>query len=310
MNVKKIEETSKDITVRVNDKTFSDDSFRTIQVDRKKGISQRIGELKSSGKTETHSFIFLKDNGWTPDSAKEWVESKDYTVKNVSSYVMDCAIKHMDDNGLDMGDIAFFTESNEFQVKEMTDDNGMELFWIKGYLSTYDLDRGSDFVVKGGYDKTNEEHKKLKKFPLLRDHSACTDDQMGAWVKFKIDDKGYYVEGYIVVDEKSRHIVNLIKAGALNTLSAGGIWVYDKVIQKENNGENVTMYPIKDMLIFEGSIVTIPMNPEAQFTAKAFKNPQKVSENEKSVEDIITQLANDPETSALIKKYTKGNDSK
>lgn len=51
-------------------------SFRTINIDKAKGIQAVIGKLKSDpkGTTKTQKFIFEKAKGWTMAKAKKWVE--------------------------------------------------------------------------------------------------------------------------------------------------------------------------------------------------------------------------------------------
>jgi len=61
---------------------FVKDSFRTIDIDAKKGIKAVIGKLKSDpqGSTKTQKFIFDKSKGWTLESARQWVKdhNKEY----------------------------------------------------------------------------------------------------------------------------------------------------------------------------------------------------------------------------------------
>ncbi len=79
----KPEETDNYIHIRVEppDK-FVDESFRTINIDKEKGIQAVIGKYKAdpNGSTHIQKYIFAKDKGWTMESAQQWVkDNKDFS---------------------------------------------------------------------------------------------------------------------------------------------------------------------------------------------------------------------------------------
>lgn len=68
------EVTEEYIRIRVrNPDDFQKDSFRTIDIDKGKGIKAVIGRLKGETTTTTQSFLFDKDK-WTVAEAQKWVE--------------------------------------------------------------------------------------------------------------------------------------------------------------------------------------------------------------------------------------------
>ena len=176
---------------------------------------------------------------------------------------------HCESTGETMDNTKVFVEYSNFEVKA----NEAEGCKIAGYLSTFkNVDRQNDIVLATAFDKTI---KGLKMLPMLRDHCNCTDDQVGSWVKFKVDEVGLYVEGVIVEDEETAHLLALIKGGHLNTLSMGGLFKYAP--RPDNKGYSI----IEEVVLLEGSIVSIPANPLAKFEAKSLASePEEVAKSE------------------------------
>jgi hypothetical protein len=85
------EETEDFVHIRVKDPDlFVDGSFRTIDIDAKKGIKAVIGKLKSDpkGSTVVQKFIFDKSKDWTMEKAQTWIkehkDSKDSAAQEMS----------------------------------------------------------------------------------------------------------------------------------------------------------------------------------------------------------------------------------
>jgi len=84
--VTKPEETEDYIHIRVRDPgDFQEDSFRTIDIDKGKGIKAVIGRLKGETTTTVQKYIFDKSKGWTMASAQAWVNDnkKEYEELNI-----------------------------------------------------------------------------------------------------------------------------------------------------------------------------------------------------------------------------------
>lgn len=90
--VTKPEETEDFIHIRVRDPgDFQDGSFRTIDIDKGKGIKAVIGRLKGETSTTVQKYIFDKSKGWTMASAQAWVKEHEkqiieYEVKGAIPY--------------------------------------------------------------------------------------------------------------------------------------------------------------------------------------------------------------------------------
>ena len=73
--ISKPEETEDFIHIRVRDPAdFQDGSFRTIDIDKGKGIQAVIGRLKGETTTTVQKYMFAKSKGWTMSEAIQWVK--------------------------------------------------------------------------------------------------------------------------------------------------------------------------------------------------------------------------------------------
>jgi uncharacterized protein len=156
-----------------------------------------------------------------------------------------------------------FLEYFEIQTKGKKEDS--DQYRVAGYLSTFkNADRYGDVVDKDAFTATIKDIKKNRGgiIPMLMDHWANTRSQVGAWDKFKTDEKGLYVEGYIIDSKETEHTIKLIDSGAIRTLSMGGRFKYEF----DKKGTPI----IKEVDLYEGSIVVVPANPKAQFEKKTF----------------------------------------
>lgn len=153
--------------------------------------------------------------------------------------------------------------------------DGDDKLYVKGYITTFEnMDLEGDVVDKEAFNETLEANKVV---PLLRNHINSTVHQMGAFTKFTIDDKGVLAEGYISNTPETQHERQLIKDGALNSFSMGGLCRYE---------ENV----IKDVILLEASIVPIPANDQAKFKVKTIQEKSKAVPLEETKESITTRI--------------------
>lgn len=136
---------------------------------------------------------------------------------------------------------------------------------IRGYASTFgNVDQGRDVIVRGAFKKTIQENAAI---PILDSHRA--DKQIGINLAAEEDSKGLFVEGQLNMhDPNAKAKFNLIKmiqkAGGKAGLSIGF-----RVVRDEYDRENDIRY-LKEVRLFEYSLVAFPMNEEASITeAKA-----------------------------------------
>ncbi|WP_417259028.1 HK97 family phage prohead protease [Celeribacter sp.] len=134
---------------------------------------------------------------------------------------------------------------------------------IEGYASLFGTkDQGGDIVAKGAYGKSLKTlEKKGANVKMLWQHDPA--QPIGIWDEVREDGKGLYVKGRILTDiEKGREAAALIGAGAIDGLSIG----YRTVrAQKDGSGARV----LSELELWEVSLVTFPMLPEARLVAEA-----------------------------------------
>lgn len=154
----------------------------------------------------------------------------------------------------------------DFEVKADESEEGR----IIGYGAVYGTkDQGRDIIVKGAFDKSLASRPRPK---MLWQHDPY--NVIGVWDKVTSDEKGLKVEGQLLLDiPQARTAHTLAKAGALDGLSIGY-----KTIDHEftGRGEEKTR-TLKELELWEVSVVTFPMNTEATLTdVKRLQNPREV----------------------------------
>ena len=145
-----------------------------------------------------------------------------------------------------------------FEIKAVSDDG---LF--SGYGSVFgNIDSGGDVVHSGAFAKSIEEWEGRKRMPpVLWNHDR--NEPIGVYTSIREDEKGLYVEGKLLVNEvqRAREIHALMKAGALDGMSIG----YSVRNREKDRATGVTH--LKELRLFEVSIVTFPMNEESRVDA-------------------------------------------
>jgi len=156
-------------------------------------------------------------------------------------------------------------KSFAFAIKEFDDANGI----VRGYLSTFDnVDEGGDRVRPGAFKRTLQnkyEYKKANKkqylMPVLWQHD--TNNPIGGYTEAKEDNIGLYVELQLDLDiQKGREAYSGLKKGYIFQQSMG----YDTIKADYVKVDGQTVRDLVEVRLWEGSIVTFPMNPEAVVT--------------------------------------------
>jgi len=135
-----------------------------------------------------------------------------------------------------------------------------------GYLSTFgNTDAQGDVVERGAFSRTLDRWKqKGKPIPLLWQHSEVVGgiDARDA----SEDDHGLFVKGKLVMElQKSKEVLALLKAGIVNAMSIG----YDVIQQAREGG----VRKLKELRLYEGSLVLWPANENAEVIAVKKKQP-------------------------------------
>ena len=146
------------------------------------------------------------------------------------------------------------------QVLEVKEEarNGVPVGIVKGYIATWDLDRGLDRFIKGAFADSLIELRTRNRQIRFKDHHGRT---IGGFPIDRVfeDDKGLFGVGEINLEvQQGREAFSLAKQGVLSDFSIGF-----SSIEFEMDGD---IRNIHKAIVWEGSIVDEPMNPEAQIT--------------------------------------------
>lgn len=143
------------------------------------------------------------------------------------------------------------TKDFKFELKASSDETGT----FEGILSVYNVvDLGNDMVLPGAFTKTIKENAGV--VPMLWQHKS--DEPIGQ-LELSDSPEGLMVKGNIALEvARGREAYTLLKRGVIKGLSIG----YEAV--KKNTEKGIRM--LKEVRLWEGSVVTFPMLPAAQVT--------------------------------------------
>lgn len=169
-------------------------------------------------------------------------------------------------------------------VKTTKDENWVEAVEIEWYASTKDKDRVGDIVVPEAF-KSALEWYMMNPIVLLQ-HKA--DKPIGVVEEANIDDNWLYIKAKIT--ENTDWVMNQIKNGVLRAFS---IWYrvkdYDTDAKELADWSFDFTNIIKDLELFEISVVSIPANPFA--LSKSIESLLEVKDVEEAVEDEVQEEA-------------------
>lgn len=131
-------------------------------------------------------------------------------------------------------------------------------FYIEGYASTKSKDRGGNIVLPEAFEKAMQDY--MTNPINFYMHDWCTEP-VGKVVDHRIDDRGLWVKIY--VSETADKIRKLIEEDILKGLSIGYRPLTVEYQEKDTPDE---IRIIKELILYEISIVNIPMNKETLFT--------------------------------------------
>lgn len=155
------------------------------------------------------------------------------------------------------------------------DDSGA----FEGYGAVFAVkDLGGDIIEPGAFRKTLAA-RGAKGVKMLADHDPTK--RIGVWNEMTEDGNGLYVKGRLLVEKQAgREAYIDLKAGALDGLSIG----YRTVDSTTDNRRRARI--LKEIDLFEVSLVTFPMQPAATVTAvKAAERIQTIREFEDFLRD-------------------------
>lgn len=145
-----------------------------------------------------------------------------------------------------------------FEVKQVADDG--DYFIFEGLASTFgNVDRGMDAVQAGAFSATVSElmaGKRVGKLPVLWQHDSSMP--IGSYTELRETSEGLFVKGRLPKTDTfvSGRVVPQMKAESVTCMSIGYSTI-DYVIE-------AGVRLLKAVKLWEISLVTIPMNPQAE----------------------------------------------
>lgn len=134
---------------------------------------------------------------------------------------------------------------------------------VQGYASLFGkTDQGGDVVQKGAYAASLKRlAARQGRVKMLWQHDP--GQPIGVWDEVKEDATGLWVKGRILPQvERGREVAALVQAGAIDGLSIGY-----RTVKAERDGKGQRL--LSELELWEVSLVTFPMLPEARVAAKA-----------------------------------------
>ncbi len=133
---------------------------------------------------------------------------------------------------------------------------------INGYASTFgNIDQGQDVVEKGAFKKTIKENPNVL---ILIDHDYR---QIAGWNKTAAeDDTGLAVEGLINMDVQMARERFMLAKQAMEMGTNMGLSIGYSTIKAEPDKKNPGVRILKELKLYEYSLVGFPMNVEAMIT--------------------------------------------
>ena len=171
-------------------------------------------------------------------------------------------------------------KNTSFELKEINEDGT-----IIGYGAVFDVkDNGGDIITKGAFSRSLNTGKKVK---MLWQHKR--DEPIGVWNEINSDDNGLLLKGQLALEtQQGRETYALLKMGALEGLSIGFIPVQ---VDFDEKGTRL----LQEVNLKEVSIVTFPMNEEANVLAVKSDQPELNIDQLKEVSEFIRSIVNVPE---------------
>ena len=138
-------------------------------------------------------------------------------------------------------------------IKKEPDQDGV----FEGYASVFGVvDQGMDVVERGAFRKSLGS----RRVKLLWQHDMS--QPIGVWDEITEDERGLFVRGRLLKEvDKGREAMALLRAGAIDSMSIGY-----RTMEAIPEGDG-RVRKLTEIDLFEISLVTFPMLPDAKITA-------------------------------------------
>ena len=129
-----------------------------------------------------------------------------------------------------------------------------------GYASTFgEVDLGGDVVEKGSFKKTLRETQ--GRVPILDHHDPTR--QIGWNLEAREDDRGLLVRGLLDLNVRVARERHSLMKMAVQVGGRTGLSIGFRAIKEEPDKKNPMIRRLKEIQLFEYSVVTFPMNTQA-----------------------------------------------
>ncbi len=156
---------------------------------------------------------------------------------------------------------------------------------VEGYASLFGLaDQGGDVVQPGAYRASLAAlAARGGRVKMLWQHDPARP--IGLWEEVREDGRGLYVKGRLLTEVvQGREAAALVAAGAIEGLSIG---YRTKAATRDSKGQRL----LSELELWEVSLVTFPMLPEARVAAKGEGPEALLRELAATIEDARRELA-------------------
>ncbi len=158
--------------------------------------------------------------------------------------------------------------TSNFVIKAMDDDEEKETIKIEGFANTTSKDRAGDVILEEAWTKGGMDNY-LQNPIVLAFHNH--ERPIGEVTDYSVNNKGLRVVAEI--SKAAGDVYNLVKSGVLKAFSVG-FRVKDADYDPETD-----IFVIKDLELFELSVVSVPANAESIFSVKkSFKDDNEYDE--------------------------------
>lgn len=175
---------------------------------------------------------------------------------------------------------------------------------VSGYFAAFDIiDADNDIIRKGAFLKSIQERgpqcKSNRKIKYLHQH--LVREIAGPLLHLEEDSKGLLFEGEIEKTSLGDIILERYSNGTYNEHSIGFKYVWDKcnwlevpTSEKDEEGRDISdmVLECKELMLFEGSVVTFGANSETPFLGFKGSHKDLINELDKEMEFLIKKAPN------------------